>query len=153
VLSLPAGGSPARLLGQDSNKTSGNAEVSPDGRWVAYELDEPNQSQVFVESLRTEGSKWQISTAGGMEPHWRKDGKELFYIAGQKLMAVDVKTEGEVFQAGSPKALFAIRVENFLRRSRYQVAANGQRFLINLDVQPSPPFTVAINSIPADKVQ
>jgi hypothetical protein len=124
---------------------SNNAEVSPNGRWVAYQLNEPNRSDVFVESLKPNGGKWQVSTSGGMEPHWRRDGKELFYIAGQKLMAVEVKGDAGVFEVASPKSLFEVRLENIVRRSRYQVATNGQRFLINVPVQASSPFTVAVN--------
>ena len=61
------------------------------------------------------GGKWQISTAGGAEPHWRADGKELYYRApDQKLMAVEIQTGGE-FQAGVPRALFPGRFETGTR--------------------------------------
>jgi Tol biopolymer transport system component len=145
VQSLAVERSSIMLLGQGTGKMSANAEVSPDGRWVAYQLNEPNRSEIYVESLRPNGGKWQVSTAGGMEPHWRRDGKELFYIAGQKLMAVEVRGDAGVFEVASPKALFEVRLENMMRRSRYQVAANGQRFLINVPVQSSSPFTVVVN--------
>jgi Tol biopolymer transport system component len=145
VKSLADGHASAVLLGEGTGKMSNNAEVSPNGRWVAYQLNEPNRSDVFVESLKPNGGKWQVSTSGGMEPHWRRDGKELFYIAGQKLMAVEVKGDAGVFEVASPKSLFEVRLENIVRRSRYQVATNGQRFLINVPVQASSPFTVAVN--------
>ena len=140
-----------RLLGQGTGKLSTNAEVSPDGHWVAYQLNEANRSEVYVESLTLNGGKRQVSSGGGMEPHWRRDGKELFYVAGQKLVAVEVRAEGGVFQTDSPKALFEVRLENFLRRSRYQVAANGQKFLVNVPLEPQSPFTVAINWTPGGK--
>jgi Tol biopolymer transport system component len=145
VRSTAEGSGSGTLLGQGTGKMSTNAEFSPDGRWVAYQLTEPNRSEVYVESLKPNGGKWQVSTAGGMEPHWRRDGKELFYIAGQKLMAVEVRSDAEVFASATPKALFEVRLEHLVRRSRYQVAANGQRFLVNVPVQAASPFTVAVN--------
>jgi Tol biopolymer transport system component len=145
VRSTAEGSGSGTLLGQGTGKMSTNAEFSPDGRWVAYQLNEPNRSEVYVESLKPNGGKWQVSTAGGMEPHWRRDGKELFYIAGQKLMAVEVRSDAEVFASATPKALFEVRLEHLVRRSRYQVAANGQRFLVNVPVQAASPFTVAVN--------
>ena len=62
-------------------------KFSPDGRWVAYVSDENGRPEVYVQSFPTSGGKWLISTQGGTEPLWRADGKELFYIAGdRKLM-------------------------------------------------------------------
>lgn len=122
--------------------------MSPNMRWMAYESDESGRTEVYVQRFPPAGSKWQISTAGGEEPYWRRDGKELFYIAGKRLMAVDVNTDGQVFRWGSPKALFEMHLEMEPRRSRYQVAANGQRFLVNVPLESTlPPITVVTNWI------
>ena len=71
----------------------GDAQFSPDGRWMAYASNESGQPQVYVQAIPASGAKWQISPAGGAQPRWRRDGKELFYIStDQKLMAVSVKS-------------------------------------------------------------
>ncbi len=84
----------------------------------------------------------------GVEPMWRRDGKELFYkAADSKLMAVEVKPVGTTFEAGIPKPLFELRVDAATRRSTYLPAANGQRFLVvHLLEQAAPaPLTVVVN--------
>jgi hypothetical protein len=100
---------------------------------------------VYVQSFPPSEGKWQVSTDGGMEPSWRKDGKELYYTGGDKLIAMDVKTDAPVFEPGLAKPLFAAHLEATTRRSRYEAAANGRRFLFNLPVESSSPVTVAIN--------
>jgi Tol biopolymer transport system component/predicted Ser/Thr protein kinase len=101
-------------------------------RWVAYVSDESRGSEVFVQSFPPGGGKFQISSGGGIQPRWRRDGKELFYISADgKLMAVDVQA-GATFQAGVPRALFDTRiVENTPVSYRYDVTADGSRFLVN----------------------
>jgi Tol biopolymer transport system component len=122
-------------------------EISPNGRWVAYESSEVGRPEVYVESFPAAGGKWQVSAAEGFEPHWRRDGKELFYIAGKQLMAVSVETDGQVFRSGAPRPLFDVRTVSQSHRSRYQVAANGQRFLVNRPIAPasSSPITVVMH--------
>jgi eukaryotic-like serine/threonine-protein kinase len=120
--------------------------ISPNMKWAAYQSNESGRMEVYVQSFPPSGSKWQVSTAGGEEPNWRRDGKELFYIEGKRLMAVDVETGGPGFHSGIPRALFEVRLEE-LRRSRYQVAANGQRFLVTVPTEStiSAPITVVTN--------
>jgi Tol biopolymer transport system component/DNA-binding winged helix-turn-helix (wHTH) protein len=119
--------------------------VSPDGRWVAYTSTESGRIEVYVQSFPPTEGRWQVSTAGGTEPLWRKDGKELYYISGDRLMAVDVKPSTGAFESGIPKMLFEVRLESTRRRSRYQVADNGRRFLVNLPIESSSPVTVTLN--------
>jgi hypothetical protein len=88
-----------------------------------------------------------ISSGGGAQPHWRGDGKELFYIAPDKtLMSVDINA-GTTFEAGTPKPLFATRVSAFNAPNRYVVTADGQRFLINSPAGEisHTPITVVLN--------
>src|SRR5215472_7166080 len=122
-----------------------NARISPNGRWVAYTSNQSGRSEVYVQSFPPSEGKWQVSADGGMEPTWRKDGKELYYISGDKLIAMDVKTDTSVFEPGVAKALFAVHLEATTRRSRYEATANGRHFLVNLPVESSSPLSVAIN--------
>ena len=86
--------------------------------------------EVFVQSFPPAGGKWQISNSGGTEPSWRHDGKELYFLNGTKLEAVEVKASGSSFEAGIPKDLLDVPVVNeTTRRNRYVATADGQRFL------------------------
>src|SRR5439155_26117796 len=68
------------------------AQVSPDGRWIAYVSDESGAWEVYIQSFPVPGGRRTISVGGGTEPQWRRDGKELFYLAADHmLMAVDVR--------------------------------------------------------------
>jgi Tol biopolymer transport system component/DNA-binding winged helix-turn-helix (wHTH) protein len=122
-----------------------NARISPNGRWVAYTSNQSGRSEVYVQSFPPSEGKWQVSVDGGMEPSWRKDGKELYYTSGDKLIAMDVKTDTPVFEPSLAKPLFAVHLEATTRRSRYEALANGRRFLVNLPLESSSPVTVAIN--------
>ncbi len=119
-------------------------------RWFAYESGETGALQVYVRSfagtLSGSGGKWQISSDGGSEPYWRGDGKELFYLNGNKLMAVEVNGDGESFRAGNPKMLFETPLLPGTLRNRYDVSSDGKRFLINvLAERPATSFTVVLN--------
>jgi eukaryotic-like serine/threonine-protein kinase len=126
-----------------------DAQFSPDGHWMAYASNESGQPQVYVQSIPASGAKWQISPAGGVQPRWGRDGKELFYIsAEQKLMAVPVKS-GATIEAGTPQPLFDIDpiFPPLVGRFAYQPAADGKRFLV-LAVAggaASPPINVVLN--------
>jgi hypothetical protein len=131
-------------------------QFSPDGRWIAYTSNEsgPDQYQVYVQSFPAGAGKFQVSTgAGGTQPRWRRDGKEIFYIAADgKIMAVDVKTAPK-FEAGAPKALFDPRMAiggPAYTYFRYDVTADGKRFLVNSvagapESSASTPITVVLN--------
>ncbi|HEY3124050.1 MAG TPA: hypothetical protein VGK70_08280, partial [Thermoanaerobaculia bacterium] len=109
----------------------GSPQFSPDGRWMAYGSTESGTVEVFVQAFPASGGKWQISTAGGSYPRWRRDGKELYYIAPDNaLMAVEVAT-GSGFAAGTPKALFRTRIKSLDLGFQYDVSPDGNRFLIN----------------------
>ncbi len=125
------------------------ARFSPNGRYVAYASTESGRYEIYVQTFPEHLGKWQISTAGGTEPAWRRDGKELFYLSADgKMMAVEVNTESANFQAGIPKPLFQAQlVEGLLWRNRYVVSADGQRFLILAPTgeTASNPITVVVN--------
>jgi Tol biopolymer transport system component/predicted Ser/Thr protein kinase len=127
---------------------TGDGQISPDGRWVAYDSNESGRNEVYVAPFPGPGGKWQISTAGGTHPRWRHDGSEIFYLApDSKLMAASVSGKGAGFEVGAVKLLFPTRVVAFGGLYNYAVSADGQRFLINTTPQQaaSSPITVVLN--------
>jgi eukaryotic-like serine/threonine-protein kinase len=136
---------PTPLLQTQFNEQSAN--ISPDGRWVAYTSDESRRGEVYVQAFPQPDGSWQISVGGGVDAQWRGDGKELFYISPEgKLMAVAVKAGAGSFAAGIPKALFAARFSSG-GRNRFVVTDDGQQFLIitrTEDANPAP-INVVIN--------
>jgi len=109
------------------------ARFSPDGRWVAYRSNESGRHEIFVRSFPGPGAKWQISNDEGNDPLWSRNGRELFYRDGDKLMAVDVETK-PTFRAGRPRALFEGRYVE-AEFNGYDVAPDGTRFLM---IKPDP---------------
>jgi Tol biopolymer transport system component len=103
---------------------------SPDGRFIAYASNESGPFEIYVRPYPGPGGKWQISIDGGTEPVWNPKGRELFYRAGNKMMVVDVTTQG-AFAAGKPKMLFEGPYVLSPRTSQdYDVSQDGQRFLM-----------------------
>jgi Tol biopolymer transport system component len=112
--------------------TEGAAQFSPDGRWLAYVSDESGRPETYVQPYPGPGGKWLISTEGGTEPIWNRNGRELFYRNGNKMMAVDVAAQ-PVFSAGTPRTLFERQysLTPFPQTgARYDVSPDGQRFLM-----------------------
>src|SRR5262249_49265083 len=121
-----------------------DSRFSPDGRWIAYDSNESGQTEGYVRSFPSGAKTLQVSKAGGAVPTWRRDGKELFYLALDfKIMAVPIAEEGGL-HIGPPAALFSIRPGG---GNVYDVSADGQRFLVNtLSADPqSPPFDLFVN--------
>ncbi|HKD86199.1 MAG TPA: protein kinase [Terriglobales bacterium] len=105
--------------------------VSPDGKWLAYSSDESNRREVYITPFPSGGPKWQASTAGGLFPRWRGDGKELYFISYDGSMnAVEVMPSATSVALGTPHALFSSTLQG-LNFGPYDVSANGQRFLLN----------------------
>lgn len=128
-----------------------NGAFSPDGRWIAYDSGESGRSEVYVQPFQDgtppAGGKWQFSSAGGSNPKWRRDGRELFYLApGQTVMAVSVQS-GATIQPGAPRPLFSTRGAD--PRTGFAVTPDGERFLIPTpgsgQGEVPPPATVVIN--------
>ncbi len=148
---LPLSGEQKPFPFLQSEFYEGQARFSPDGKWIAYSSDESGIWQVYVQSFPASGGKWQASTNGGVQPQWRRDGKELFYLSSdRKLMAVELKGSGSTFEAGVPKELFELRLISVGLpgpRNFYVAAAAGQRFLVvsTPEERISTPTTVVLN--------
>jgi eukaryotic-like serine/threonine-protein kinase len=122
--------------------------VSPDGRWLAYQSNDSGRLEIEVQSFPEPGRKVTVSQGGGMLPRWRRDGKELYYVAADdKLMAVPVES-GASFRVGAPIPLFD--VGSFGRRiNRYvfDVSRDGRKFLVIRPLEDASmrPLTVVQN--------
>jgi Tol biopolymer transport system component/predicted Ser/Thr protein kinase len=106
------------------------AQLSPDSSFMAYHSNESGAEEIYVQPFPPSGAKWQISTAGGTEAFWGKDGKQLFFVSGNNLMVVPVRTYGGQFEAGAPTLLFGLQLPP-VTRNRVLGAGNG-RFLVNM---------------------
>jgi DNA-binding winged helix-turn-helix (wHTH) protein/WD40 repeat protein len=134
-LSPPGADMPIPLNGGNE---SYNARFSPDGHWLAYTSDESGPADVYVTPFPALDRKWKVSPDGGAQSVWRKDGRELFYIAPDlKLTAVSVHADGAGMTLGRPVALFAAPVQSF-DWPAFDASADGQRFLVNA-VSAQPP--------------
>ncbi len=120
-------------------------QLSPDGRWLAYISKATGRWEVYVQGFPAARGKWQVSTSGGTQPRWRRDGKELFYVAADvQLMAVPIKPGIESFETDTHVPLFAMPPSSREDIS-YDVSADG-RFLVNVLVSDtSQPVVVVLN--------
>jgi eukaryotic-like serine/threonine-protein kinase len=103
--------------------------ISPDGRWMAYQSNESGRAEIYVAPIPPTGAKWQVSASGGLMPHWRGDGKELFYVSDLKLMAVPIAL-GPTPIIGQAQMLFPIRPVTSIAIV-YDQTSDGQKFLVN----------------------
>ena len=142
VLPLFGDRKPSLFLGSPSVLEMGS-QFSPDGRWLAYNSNESGRSEVFVAPFRGPGGKVRISTARGDNARWRRDGKEIFYLAGNTLMAAAVTANRSRFDVGPVQRLFEVpMVDGYWP---YDVSPDGQRFLVNTLESAVPPLTIVVN--------
>jgi Tol biopolymer transport system component len=128
------------------------AKFSSDGKWITYESNETGRSEIYLQQFPGGGHKWQVSTEGGTEAQWRRDGAEIFYIAPDKqLMAVHVRlsADGSNVQLSRPERLFTLPAGVTLSAGDFTYAptSNGERFLSNVanDDGTLPPITLILN--------
>ena len=121
----------------------GDAKLSPNGQFLAYDSSESKRLEVYVQTFPEHVGKWQVSTGGGEYPVWSRDGRELYFIsADRKLMAVPVGGSGKKFEVGLPKPLFEVRASG-----QFDVGKDG-RFLIKVPQDTAAvnvPITVIVN--------
>jgi Tol biopolymer transport system component len=158
VLPLFGEGRPVPFLQTKSDKFQ--TQLSPDGQWIAYSSDESGRFEVYVKPFPDPGGRWRISTAGGVQPRWRADGKELFYLEPVnaeatgleepvRVMVVAIETDSSTLEASLPGALFQTRLGLWGPldvRSHYLVTADGQRLLFVTPVEePTAPIVVVVD--------
>jgi Tol biopolymer transport system component len=123
------------------------ARFSPDGHLLAYVSDESGRFEIYVQPYPGPGGKWQISTEGGKEPVWNRNGRELFYRSEDKMMAVDIAAQPG-FAAGTPRMLFEGQYQPTRGTTpNYDVSPDGQRFLMLKPVEQSQAAPTQINVV------
>jgi serine/threonine protein kinase len=125
-------------------------QFSPDGQWVAFMSMESGDRQVYVRPFSGQGEQWSVSPAGGGWPRWRRDQKELFYVAPDgKIMAAPVKVTNGLFSTGTPVTILDVRTRPQSRLDAYQydVASDGQHFILNTFVEEAAvaPISLVVN--------
>ena len=152
VLSANAGGGdrkPAIYLQTPFNEHHGH--LSPDGRWMAYASDESGRWEVYIGEFPGGGGRWQVSAGGGVEPRWRPDGKELFYVSPDRtVMAVTMQFNQRLVLPAAPRPLFRARFGEFgavIFRPVYAPSHDGNKFLVNVVVEETTasPVTMILN--------
>ena len=153
------GGEDIDLVGLDGKTTpflngpasETDGQISPDGKWVIYASNESGDWEIYATTFPTPGGKIQISRGGGIEPRWRADGKEIFYIGPKNMLtAVSLNMEGTLSTA-SPQPLFQLSGRAPVSSTdlyKYDVAKDGKRFLVNRYLQPAnlPPLNIVLNA-------
>jgi Tol biopolymer transport system component len=144
-LSLEPNSMPEALVTSAFNEM--HAALSPDGERLAFASDESGLLEVYVQSYPEGRGRQLVSVAGGAEPKWRGDGRELYFLnPGGKLMAASFNGAGE---AGRPQELFPVRTPApHTYRQNYHASADGQRFAVNAiaEGRSSAVITVVVNS-------
>ena len=147
------GGTPPELVAGEL-EAQAYPEFSPDGRWIAYASAESGHWEVYVQSYPlAAGGKMQVSDAGGGQPHWSGDGRELYYRSDHGVMVVGVETDPGALRADRPRLLFegafagdaeGIRLTSVSSASLpgFDAAADGQSF-----------FLMSVDEVPAANVR
>jgi hypothetical protein len=134
-----------------TRREGSEVRLSPNGRWMAYTSDVDGRHEVYVREFSGSHDPVRISTSGGSEPRWRRDGRELYYLApDRRLMAVTLRSESPLdVQTAIPLFACACDVSTTAGhapagRNQYDVAADGQRFVVSETIEESP-ITVLVN--------
>ena len=141
---------PVPFLQTTFNEAQGH--LSPNGQWLAYTSDESGTLEVYARSFPSGGDKRRVSTNGGVQPKWRNDGKEIFYLsADRRLMSIEVRSLSPLI-LGEPRPLFSTGITGPIAvapssNNHYAVTRDGQRFFVNtsIDQQNIAPITVVVN--------
>jgi Tol biopolymer transport system component len=129
VAALDGDPAPRTFVATADDETAG--DFSPDGRWVAYVSDESGRPEVYVASFPEASRRLRVTSEGGSQPRWSRDGKELYYIHAGNLIAVPVAGAGDELAFGQGKTLFALPLfvygdTGFDVATRYDVAPDGR---------------------------
>jgi Tol biopolymer transport system component len=141
ILPLTGGDKPTSFLAGPFSETE--ASFAPNGRWLAYTSDESGRREVYVTSFPGREGRWQVSSGGGAAPRWRRDSREIFFVApDRRIYSVEVRP-GKAFEAGAPKPLFPTQIAR-LPFASYDVTADGQRFLVTELVRTEEPEPITL---------
>jgi Tol biopolymer transport system component len=144
MLRFDNGRKPEAVLTSAAEEREGR--FSPDGKWIAFVSSESGTLQVFVQALPISGPKRQVSIAGGHQPRWRGDGKELFFLSETRdAMAASIAAANGTLEVGAPQRLFPTTAASFAERNSWDVARDGQRFVVNSVPIQRAPITVVVN--------
>jgi len=150
LLALPLSGNERKAVPVATTVfTERTGSFSPDGKWVAYDTNESGRFEVVVQAFPHPSGKWQVSTAGGQHPRWNAEGHELYFLAGDTMMAASVRPSGVSLELGAPVPLFQTRIVTdgaSMFRPPYDVTRDG-RFIVNQGLEASTvsPITILIN--------
>jgi serine/threonine protein kinase/Tol biopolymer transport system component len=148
IYALPTFGDMKPFLVIQSSAADDEPRLSFDGKWLAYNSDESGTHQVYIVSFPEPDRRRQVTASGGSQPRWRKDGKELYYLAPDgKLMAVDIAAGETTIDSGTPRLLFDTHLTVDQIRDQFAVTADGQRFLVETTIAAATPapITVVLN--------
>jgi eukaryotic-like serine/threonine-protein kinase len=159
LYALSLTGSGASTLLFESEYDERDPQLSPDGRWVAYQANNSGRFEIYVRPFPGPGPAIAVTTGGGAGVRWRSDGRELFYLAlDATLMAVPITpgADRQSLDVGSPVGLFPSRLGRVLRGNpgaMYDVAPDGNRFLLNVlpERLESPPIRLILNWQPKEQ--
>ncbi len=152
VRPMPARGEPKQFAASTFNLT--HAEFSPDGRWMAYVSNESGVGEVYVQAFPGPGVKHRISTSGGTQPAWSRNGRELFYLqqmgiapnSTSAMIAVEISNAGG-FRAGAPHVLFDGPYTGSTPLRSYDVTSDGQFIMVRQDGPPSDQRVTQLNVV------
>jgi Tol biopolymer transport system component len=138
---LSGDASPKPYLRTPANEAAGRFSPEMNPRWVAYQSDESGRYEIYLQSFPEPHGPHRISTNGGSAPQWGRRGRELFYQApGGKVMVVSLRLDPDSVEASAPRELFRIPPESF-----FEVAPDGESFLVNMPDPAPRPLTVIVN--------
>ena len=148
IYALPLDGNRIPIAIGSGTSQASFAKVSPDGAWVAYASAETGRSEIFLQRFPSPSGRWPVSNNGGTRPHWRGDGRELYYLGfDNQLYAVPV-TPGSPPVIGAAKALFPVRLTSAPTGATMfdgiEPSSDGQRFLVNLAGESASPQAVTV---------
>jgi hypothetical protein len=123
------------------------ARFSPDGKWVAFHAAIGGAPEVFAIRFPSTGQRWQISTNGGVQPRWRGDGRELYYLGPDGQVMGVALPDGDPTKARTPKPLFGLRLDPSPAFDQYTPLPDGQRFIVRRPLRPGGADTAPVHVI------
>jgi serine/threonine-protein kinase len=131
---VPAEGGEVTMLAKSThNQAAGR--ISPDGRWLAFDSDETGQTEIYVQPFPGPGRKTRLSSSGGRTPQWSRSGGEIFYYAGDSLMAVQVRTTAGLEVAGR-RTVMTLGTHVLSPLASFDALPDGQSFVVAIDREP-----------------